>query len=116
MRTIVDLPEHQVTALDVLGENLDLSRAELVRRAVDLYLGQQKKKRSDAAIETYYGFLKDVPEAFGGLDGLAYQEKIRSEWDHRDTMYSNWAMHEDPPKNTGDFQIPDTVKQCKKDS
>jgi len=38
MRTIVDLPEDQIKALDSIGKREDLSRTELVRRAVAAYL------------------------------------------------------------------------------
>lgn len=93
MRTIVDLPDDDVKILDSIGKRDDVSRAELVRRAVAQYL-ESEKQRSDEAIDKYFGFLKDVPESFDGLDGLEYQRKIRSEWDDRDTMYSNWAMHD----------------------
>ena len=34
MRTIVDIPEKDIKALDSLGKKQDLSRAELVRRGV----------------------------------------------------------------------------------
>ena len=95
MRTIVDLPEEQIQVLDAIVKDEGVSRAELVRRAVDLYLSEEKKKRSDAAVDKYYGFLKDVPDAFDGLEADEYVQNIRSEWDHRDKMYSNWAMHDE---------------------
>lgn len=94
MRTIVDLPEEQIKALDLIGQAEDLPRAELVRRAVDLYLTEEKKRKSDEAVDKYYGFLKDVPEAFDGLEADEYVAKIRSEWDHRDQKYGQWAMHD----------------------
>lgn len=94
MRTIVDLPEEQVQVLDAMGKDRDLPRAELVRRAIDLYIAQEKQQRSDAAVDKYYGFLDTVPDAFGGLDGLSYEQKVRSEWDARDDAYGKWGMHE----------------------
>ena len=94
MRTIVDLPEEQIKALDLIGDDEKVSRTELVRRAVDLYLSEEKKKRSDAAVDQYHGFLKDVPEAFDGLEADEYVQKIRSEWDSRDQKYGKWAMHD----------------------
>lgn len=107
MRTIVDLPEEHVKALDSIGDTQNLPRAELVRRAVDLYLSEEKKKRSDEAVDKYYGFLKDVPEAFEGADALEYEREIRGEWDERDKMYSNWAMHDN---QDGDFKHKDDEK------
>lgn len=72
MRTIVDLPEEQIKALAEMGRIHKMSRAELLRRAVAEYL------RSHAADE--------AEEAFGiwknrGEEGLAYQERLREEWD-----------------------------------
>lgn len=95
MRIIVDLPNEQIKALDSLGKSQNLPRAELVRRAVDLYLAEEKKLRSDAAIDKYHGFLKDVPAAFDGLDADEYVQKVRGEWEPRDEMYSRWAMHDE---------------------
>ncbi|MFP4313510.1 MAG: CopG family transcriptional regulator [Alphaproteobacteria bacterium] len=98
MRTIVDIPDEDVKILDSIGQKENLSRAELVRRAVAQYLESEKEK-SNAAIGKYFGFLKDVPEAFDGLDGVEYQRKIRSEWDERDKMYSKWAMQDPAGSN-----------------
>ncbi len=112
MRTIVDIPDEQVKALDTLGARDSLSRAELVRRAVDLYLLEEKRKTSHEMIDDVFGFLKDCPEAFDGLDGLAWQEKMRAEWDDRDKMYGNWAMH-DNPQSQPDFTVPKWVSPDK---
>lgn len=82
MRTIVDIPEDQVKALDVLGKKHDLSRAELVRRAVAQYLeGEQKSQKSK--LDQYFGILKGS-DLFDGMDGLAWQKKMRAEWAERD--------------------------------
>ena len=94
MRTLIDLPDEHIRALDLLGESEKVSRAELVRRAVDLYLTEDKKRRSDQAVDKYYGFLTHVPEAFDGLDADAYVQKVRSEWDHRDKVSASWGMHD----------------------
>ena len=96
MRTIVDLPEDTVQALDKIGKDCSVSRAELVRRAVSEYLENEKKKKTGEMVDDVFGLLKDCPDAFDGLDGLEYQRKIRSEWDHRDKMYSNWGMSDVP--------------------
>ena len=82
MRTIVDLPEDQIKALDSIGKKEDLSRAELVRRAVAAYLGNaQETKKS--ALDKYFGILKGS-DAFEGMDGMAWQKKMRAEWADRD--------------------------------
>jgi predicted transcriptional regulator len=71
MRTLVDLIESQVEALDQLAKRQARSRASLVREAVDDYLGRH--------------CLDDEDEAFGlwgkdTTDGLSFQEQARSEW------------------------------------
>ncbi|MGB4057520.1 MAG: CopG family transcriptional regulator [Alphaproteobacteria bacterium] len=82
MRTIVDIPEDQIKALDLLGKKHDLSRAELVRRAVGQYLeAEQASKKSD--LDKYFGILKGS-DLFEGMDGLAWQKKMRAEWADRD--------------------------------
>lgn len=49
MRTIIDLPEHQITALADLCERENISRAEAVRRALDAMLaGEQARTRESA--------------------------------------------------------------------
>lgn len=103
MRTIVDLPEDQVKALDSLGKTQDLSRAELVRRAVASYLDAERKAAATENLDQYYGFLDDAPGAFDGLDSVDYQRKIRGEWDERDKSYGRWGMHEPA---TPDMQRP----------
>lgn len=71
MRTLVDMDEGQVHNLDALARRLKRSRAALIREAVAEYLDRN-------AVE-------DIEAAFGlwgdrKIDGLAYQEKLRSEW------------------------------------
>ena len=71
MRTLVDLVDSQVEALDRLAKRQDRSRASLIREAVGDYLGRH--------------CLESEAEAFGlwgknAVDGLAFQERVRSEW------------------------------------
>ncbi len=96
MRTIVDIPQEHIQALDVIAQKKDVSRAELMRRAVRLYLSEDKQKKSDDSLDKYYGFLKNSPEAFNGLKGMDYQNKMRGEWDQRDEMYGKWGLHDSP--------------------
>jgi hypothetical protein len=74
MRTIVNLPQKQVEALDRYGEKHGISRAEVVRQAVAAYLPLVGKK----------GRFRDHP-AFGSwkkkTDSVGYVRKLRSEWD-----------------------------------
>jgi metal-responsive CopG/Arc/MetJ family transcriptional regulator len=71
MRTLIDLADRQIEALDELSKKEKRSRAALIRQAVDDYLGRQRGKQEE--------------EAFGlwgkrKVDGLAYQKKVRGEW------------------------------------
>jgi predicted transcriptional regulator len=70
MRTIIDLPERDVDALDRLAEERRASRAALVREAVAFYLEAQARAGRHAA--------------FGGWeadeDGLEMQRRLRGEW------------------------------------
>lgn len=74
MRTIVDIPEDQIEALDRLRGPRKVSRSALIRAAVKVYLREHDTPG-----------LKDLP-GFGswkgkGEDGLDYQRKVREEWD-----------------------------------
>jgi len=73
MRTIVDLPEHQIAALSALCEQEHISRTEAVRRAIDAYLARQQ-----ATPGTGFG---SGEKAGTTVDGLAYERELRGEWD-----------------------------------
>lgn len=71
MRTLVDIGDPEVKALDQLAQREKVSRAALIRKAIDDFLARNT--------------LSNETEAFGlwgnrKIDGLAYQEEIRSEW------------------------------------
>jgi len=75
MRTIIELREDQLAALDRIVADEKMSRAEAIRDAVDVYLRERKRVASRAA--------------FGGwahkkLDGLKYIAEARGEWDERE--------------------------------
>jgi metal-responsive CopG/Arc/MetJ family transcriptional regulator len=71
MRTLVDLGDTQIEALDELSKKDKRSRASLIRQAIDEYLGKQRDKQAGDAFGLW-GKRK--------MDGLAYQEKVRNEW------------------------------------
>ncbi|MBB3918829.1 CopG family transcriptional regulator [Rhizobium fabae] len=71
MRTLVDIGDPEVKALDRLAQREKMSRAALIRKAINDFLA-----RNNADIEA---------EAFGlwgdrKIDGLTYQENMRREW------------------------------------
>lgn len=72
MRTLVDLPEQQIDALAEIGRRERVSRAALVREAVDELIAKRRRSALDAS----FGILKGQIE-----DGLAFQERMRAEWD-----------------------------------
>jgi len=75
MRTIIELPADQVASLDEWCRHEGVSRAEAIRRAVAEHL----RKHPAGGAKRAFGIWRDIPE-----DGLAYQERLRSEWDARD--------------------------------
>ena len=70
MRTLVDIPDRQIKDLTAICEAEKVSRAEVVRRAIADYLEKKKPGAAEA-----FGLWKDRK-----VDGLAYQEQVRSEW------------------------------------
>ena len=72
MRILIDANEAQVTALDDLAQREKRPRAAVIRAAIDDYVARNSRR----------GSLKDSFGLWGkdGLDGLAFQEKMRSEW------------------------------------
>ena len=72
MRTIIDLPEDQLDALDGICRRESISRAEAIRRAVDLLVRDRAAGASHAEFGLWRG--SNAP------DGLTYQERLRREW------------------------------------
>ena len=75
MRTIIDLPDAQLEALDGICRRDGISRAEAIRQAVTLLMRQRGASRSGVAFGIWRGRR--------GVDGLAYQERLRREWGSR---------------------------------
>ncbi len=81
MRTLVDIPENLLEELTAFARKADISRAELMRRALDAYVGalRQAESRSEAdPIDAAFGLWKDR-EDIG--DGVEYQRRLRAEWE-----------------------------------
>ena len=79
MRTIIDLEDTQVERLDAWAKAQKVSRAEAVRRAVNLML-----ERAAAPQGTGFGLWAQGDTAGKGVlperDGLVLQRKMRDEW------------------------------------
>ena len=84
MQTVIDLTEDQVRRLDELGAAENASREELVRKAVDAYLGKIVippelsgafgEKRPWPELDAVFGIWKDR-----GEDTFEYLKRIRGE-------------------------------------
>lgn len=70
-RILIDLPDSQVEDLAVIGEAENRPRAAIIRDALDAYITQRKR----ALGADVFGLWKSKK-----LDGLTYQQEIRSEW------------------------------------
>ena len=70
-RTIIDISDEQLRALDSLRAQRHQSRSSLIRKVLDEYLS---KHRTDWPKEAF-GIWRDK-----SVDALAYEDKLRSEW------------------------------------
>jgi hypothetical protein len=81
MRTLIDIPQKQIDELATICLDRKLSRAEAVRQAIDAYIRVNLPAR-----EAAFGILRGSKVFLPGdteplpADGLAYQERLRSEW------------------------------------
>ena len=75
MRTIIDLPDEQLAALDGICRRDGISRAEAIRQAVTLLMRQRAAGRDGVAFGIWRGKRK--------IDGLEYQQRLRREWSDR---------------------------------
>ena len=74
MRTIIDLPAEQLKALGEICEEKNVSRAEIVRRAVSQYIQEKQAAKGQNA----FGLWKKKK-----INALKYQDKLRAEWERR---------------------------------
>lgn len=70
MRTIIELPEKALKALSDICQREKISRAEAIRRAVEAYTSRKQPTTDEA-----FGIWRSRD-----LDGLEYQEALRTEW------------------------------------
>jgi hypothetical protein len=76
MRVLVDLSDSQIIELAAQCQTENVSRAELIRRAIAQYLAAKPVAKVDA-----FGLWRDHPVAADGVvDGLVWQEQARAEW------------------------------------
>ena len=76
MRTIIEIPDEQLRALDAWRLTRGMTRAEAVRRAVAGLLQDEEEVRT--AVDSAFGLWRGRD-----IDGLAEQDRLRAEWDDR---------------------------------
>ncbi len=75
MRTIIEIEEEKLEALTLLAKEKHMSRAALIRQAINSLLKTSLKQHQ--AMETdVFGILKGPLK----VEGLTFQKKLRSEW------------------------------------
>ncbi|MDP2071797.1 CopG family transcriptional regulator [Methylotenera sp.] len=70
MRTLIDIPEKQINELAIICKAKNLPRTEVIRQAIVAYIASNTPSASQA-----FGLWSK-----NAVDGLDYQEKVRSEW------------------------------------
>ncbi len=68
MRTLVDIPTDLLQSLDDISRQADVSRAEVIRRALREYIVTHQQ------VPDVFGLIKSLP------DGLEAQRSLRDEW------------------------------------
>lgn len=71
MRTLVDIGEPEVRALDAMASRMGASRAALIRTAIGEWLARHRTSETDKA----FGLWRSRRG-----DGLAYEDEVRAEW------------------------------------
>jgi hypothetical protein len=71
MRTIIDLPDEQISALAALCRRDGMSRAEAIRQAVERFTRAELPRSRDEA----FGLWRER-----AVDGLDYERPLREEW------------------------------------
>jgi metal-responsive CopG/Arc/MetJ family transcriptional regulator len=71
MGILIDVGDSQLHELDELSKQENRSRAALIREAIDDFLAKRRSKHQGDAFGLW-GKRK--------VDGLVYQERVRSEW------------------------------------
>jgi hypothetical protein len=71
MRTLVDIPDDDLTLLHRLSKIESAPRAELVRQGIARFLEPYRRSEGDKAFGLWSG---------RSVDGVAYQRKLRGEW------------------------------------
>ncbi len=79
MRTLIDIPDEQISALAEMGRTQKKSRAALVRESIARMIADYREQQRLSNIDAAFGVWKGRVE-----DGVSYQRRLRSEWDEID--------------------------------
>jgi len=71
---LLRLSDKQMDELDFIVKIQKKTRTEVIREAIEAYVSRKKSDEKDNK-KTVFGLWKDRD-----IDGLAYQERMRSEW------------------------------------
>ncbi|HEX4765638.1 MAG TPA: ribbon-helix-helix protein, CopG family [Lichenihabitans sp.] len=71
MKTLVEIEDGQIQALDKIARREDRSREAIIRKAIDFYIERQ----IDGDVTAGFGLWGDRE-----IDGLDYQARIRGDW------------------------------------
>jgi hypothetical protein len=72
MRTIIEVPQQQLDALDLICRTEGISRAEAIRRAITRMVGETRH----ALVTPAFAVWRDRP-----VDRLGYERRLRDEWE-----------------------------------
>lgn len=81
-RTQIYLTDEQRARIDEIAQRTNITMAEVIRRAVDAYVGESDQDILDATFGAAIGIGKTIPS--------------RDEWDHR-----GWPKDQDDRRSTG---------------
>lgn len=79
VRTIVSIEDEDKAWLDRRAAEEHVSRAELIRRAVRQYREETDRQE----VRPLHRLLEETSGIWKGEDGLAFQLRMRGEWDDR---------------------------------
>ena len=71
IQVLVQLDDGQVAQLDALASAEDDSRSELIRRAIDIYLGAVRSRVEDLRYADAYARLPEDPEELQAMQAIA---------------------------------------------
>jgi len=72
---LLRLSDKQMDELDFIAKAQKKTRTEVIREAIEAYVSRKKSDESDNK-KIVFGLWKDRD-----IDGLEYQERMRSEWE-----------------------------------